>query len=275
MKTTKKYLSIILIAVAAVICASCGSGKSESSPTKTLSLQGLRTSIIDKNLATNESTLIFEIIGASDGFSFFEPDFSVYAYADLENEYFKSAAKKGYIEIFGSKQNVIVNNNLVLYCDDESKCTEIIKLFKEWKTEATATSETKDTNSADDDDDNDTISLSDINSWLISDIWNDGFCDIYHYLEDGANSVGETMDIDFTIQQLKKKMELKQSYDEYINKSDNQNIKDIWTKLSPEIDRLFEIVTTNTITPESPIEFDTGLFVQYRDAFKNEVYESY
>ena len=261
MKNYTKSLLTFLIAVIAILCASCGSSKSENEPTKILSLQGFKTEIINNNLASNENAEMYSMIGASDGFGFVDPEFSVYSYTDLDNEYYQSAVKNGYIELFGSKNDVIVNNNLVLYCDNESQCKSIIQLFKDWSTEATSTSETTTEN-------NDTI-LNEINNWLISDIWNDGFCDISHYLSNGKNSIGESMDIDFIVQQLKKKMEQKQHYDEFINKLDNQNIKDIWAKLSPEIDRLFEIVTTNTLTPESSIAFDTGIFVQYRNAFSD------
>ena len=33
------------------------------------------------------------------------------------------------------------------------------------------------------------ISLNEIEGWLIGDIWNEGFCDFYHYEEDGKSSL--------------------------------------------------------------------------------------
>lgn len=37
--------------------------------------------------------------------------------------------------------------------------------------------------------------LSDIENWVIGDIWNKGFCDFYHYEEDGTDNTGSVIDI--------------------------------------------------------------------------------
>lgn len=233
---------------------------------KKLSLEGFKTYIETNGMASDPTIEMYEFIGASDGFGFENPEFSVYSYDDLENSNYLSALNNGYIELAGSKSSVIVNNNLVLYYEDEAASADIITAFKNFSEQAVTEQSNKSTDNVSD------ISLNEIDSWLIGDIWNDGFCDISYYIKDGTSSTGSSLDIEFSISQLQKKMELKSDYDNFISNCEYQSIKDIWSKLSPEIDRLYNIITTNTITANCNIDFDTDLFVQYRDAFSDEVY---
>lgn len=111
--------------------------------------------------------------------------------------------------------------------------------------------------------------LFEIDNFIIGDIWNDGFCDIDHYLYDGTGSYGQELDIDFTIMQLDKAMEKKAEYDIYIDGLDDsyEDIKYVWSKLSPEIDTIYSEIKSGA---ES---INTDLFVQYRDAFSDLVYD--
>jgi len=111
--------------------------------------------------------------------------------------------------------------------------------------------------------------LWEINNYVIGDLWNDGFCEISHYLEDGKGSYGQDIDIDFTKSQLDKAMEKKTGYDEYIVGLDNKysDIKEVWDMLSPEIDSLYQQVQSGAPT------INTDLFTQYRDAFSDLVYD--
>lgn len=86
------------------------------------------------------------------------------------------------------------------------------------------------------------ISLKEIEGWLIGDIWNEGFCDFYHYEEDGKSSLGETIDIDFALSRFKKNYEKKAEYDAYINSLPDSydSIKETWNKLSVEMDKLYD-----------------------------------
>lgn len=113
--------------------------------------------------------------------------------------------------------------------------------------------------------------LSDINNYVIDDLWNKGFSDISSYLANGTDSMGQELDIDFTKSQLDKAIAKKAEYDEYIVGLDDQyaDIKEIWDKLSPEIDSLHEQVKNGAT------ELNTDLFVQYREAFSDAVYELY
>ena len=119
--------------------------------------------------------------------------------------------------------------------------------------------------------------LQEIRNFVISDIWNKGFCDISHYLGDGKSSTGESLDIDFTLEQLADAMGTKAEYDAYINSLEGEKYekaKHIWSKLSPEIDRLYnKILEKKPEANDRSYDFDTGLFNQYMDAFSNEVWE--
>ncbi len=111
--------------------------------------------------------------------------------------------------------------------------------------------------------------LAEINNYVVGELWNDGFCEIKYYLLDGTGSYGQEIDIDFTKSQLDKAMEEKAGYDEYIAGLDSNyaDIKEIWNKLSPQIDSLYEQVQSGAQS------LNTDLFSQYRDAFSDLVYE--
>lgn len=61
-----------------------------------------------------------------------------------------------------------------------------------------------------------TNKLWDAYDWQCEDIWNNGYCDIYHYIEDGTNSIGEKMNISKTISQLSIKYKKRNFYNEYV-----------------------------------------------------------
>ncbi len=115
------------------------------------------------------------------------------------------------------------------------------------------------------------ISLNEIEGWLIGDIWNEGFCDFYHYEEDGKSSLGETIDIDFALSRFKKNYEKKAEYDAYINSLPDSydSIKETWNKLSVEMDKLYDYYKDGVT--QSGTATDTALFVQYRDAFSEDI----
>lgn len=113
--------------------------------------------------------------------------------------------------------------------------------------------------------------LLEIRNWVVSDIWNDGICDISHYYYDGKNSCGETMDIEFTISQLGKEMERKVEYDKFMSELPDEyhELSEIWLKLTEQIDILYaDILKQGT---DIGGELDTGLFQQYFDAFDEEI----
>lgn len=121
-----------------------------------------------------------------------------------------------------------------------------------------------------DEEDSDVDKLNEIDRWLISDIWNNGFVDIKWYIENGTSSTGETLDIDFTLESLDMAMKKKPNYDSFIDGLEEEQyiqIKSIWERLSPEIDMLY-----NQAKETSPSNsLDTGKFRQYSDAFSDAI----
>lgn len=117
--------------------------------------------------------------------------------------------------------------------------------------------------------------LSEINSYVISDVWNNGFCEIDSYLKTGKGSTGESIDIDFTLQQLDDSMKKKANYDSYISALDDSkysNIKEIWKKLSAEADSLYGVVKAKKpVANDASAKFDTGKFQQYQEAFSDKI----
>jgi len=106
--------------------------------------------------------------------------------------------------------------------------------------------------------------LADIDNY-ITDLWNDGFCEISWYLSEGTGSTGQEIDIDFTKSQLIKAMKKKTGYDEYVAGLDSNysEIKEVWNKMSPQIDSMYQQVQSGATS------LNTDLFTQYHDAFSD------
>ena len=118
------------------------------------------------------------------------------------------------------------------------------------------------------------ITLDEVYNWLGGDIWNKGFCDIYHYVEDGKGATGNDIDIEFTVDELKVSMEKKDKYEQFILSLDesvpeNAQIIKAWKKLSEQMDILYNKVISETPRPKDPdYEFNTDLFSQYLNSFE-------
>lgn len=116
--------------------------------------------------------------------------------------------------------------------------------------------------------------LREIRNFVISDVWNEGFVDIHSYINSGTSSTGQSLDINFTVEQLAKTMNKKKEYDSYIAGLDAKydSLKQVWTKLSSETDRLYNLVQqTPPKANDTTANFDTGIFNQYLEAFEKEV----
>jgi len=115
--------------------------------------------------------------------------------------------------------------------------------------------------------------LSEIDDYIVSEVWNKGFCDIYHYIDNGKGSTGESIDIDFSLTQLDATYKKKAAYDKYIQELDPTqfaDIKNVWTKLSTETDNLYNKIKSNKPTPKGT-SLNTGKFSQYMEAFQQAV----
>lgn len=111
--------------------------------------------------------------------------------------------------------------------------------------------------------------LYEIDSWLIRDVWNNGFCDFYHYEYDGLSSTGESIDINYALQSFKNAYKKKAGYEAYINSlsDDYATLKTAWEKLSSESDKLYKHFENGVV--QTGNETNTDFFVQYRDAFSD------
>lgn len=114
--------------------------------------------------------------------------------------------------------------------------------------------------------------ISEIENWLIGDIWNEGFCDLSWYYAGGTSSTGGELDVGFTLERLDKAMEKKEGYDQYMEDlaGDYEDIKDYWAKLSEQVDILYEEVKSRepVVTGKG---LETDLLNQYSNAFQDEL----
>ncbi len=120
--------------------------------------------------------------------------------------------------------------------------------------------------------------LMEVNNWLTT-IWNDGICDISHYLENGTNSVGESMDINHTIELLNDNYKKKDEYMKFVDSLGNEYglIKSSFTKAIEQANIVVEKV--NETIPEANTEpnykENIELFNQYQSTFYEKVTEIY
>lgn len=119
--------------------------------------------------------------------------------------------------------------------------------------------------------------LFEIDDFLISDIWNDAFCNVPYYTSMGTDATGSKIDIDFMLEELDKDIVKLNEYNEQINEMTDlrveADLQSIWSKLYPEILSLHQQLKENKpAASEADYEFDTGLFEQYRNAFSEAVY---
>lgn len=104
--------------------------------------------------------------------------------------------------------------------------------------------------------------------WLIEDMWNYGYCDLYHYYESGTDSCGENMDVDYTLHKLKKSYKKLAYYDRFIKSlkgSKYDELKYIWSKLKPEMQRLYKLAFEIDWSkcPKDDEMFSADLYSQY------------
>lgn len=117
--------------------------------------------------------------------------------------------------------------------------------------------------------------LFEINNFITNDIWNKGFVDVQWYITNGTSSTGGELDIDFTMERLDKAVAKKNEYDVYFESLSDEkytSIKQVWDKLSGEIDRLHEQLKNRPpVANDKDADFQLGKFKQYREAFDDEV----
>lgn len=111
---------------------------------------------------------------------------------------------------------------------------------------------------------------------IVSKIWNEGFCDISHYIGDGKNSLGKKMDINKTIKSIGDTLEQIEAYDNFFNNLPSKKyskIKKEWNGLKKETFRLY-----NKLKKEKPkasdksYDFSVDKFEKYMNGFMKIVY---
>lgn len=117
--------------------------------------------------------------------------------------------------------------------------------------------------------------LKTIKNEFVTKLWNDVFCDISWYVAEGTNSVGEEMDIEYTLNKASRLMEKRDEYNNYIENLDDEKysqVKYIWGKLLAEIDRMYDRIKNETPrAKDSTYEFNTGSFDTYSEDFGDEI----
>jgi hypothetical protein len=107
-------------------------------------------------------------------------------------------------------------------------------------------------------------------NWIVDDLWNSSFCDIYHYVEDGTNAFGDDMDIDKSIANADKAMKELPIYDDFMDSlstSKYGDLKETWENMKTEISYLY-----NRIKEETPRSNDDTYEFKYQN-FNDYMYE--
>ena len=115
--------------------------------------------------------------------------------------------------------------------------------------------------------------LYEVDSFIIKDIWNNGFCDISYYISSGTNSIGQTMDIELKMKELKASMSKLKEYNDYITGLEDNIYSElmyVWDKLYIETNSLYDSIKDKMPTAnDADANFDVGLLYQYVEAFSN------
>lgn len=109
--------------------------------------------------------------------------------------------------------------------------------------------------------------LHDAYDWQCEDIWNHGFCDTYHYIEDGTDSCGKKLDINKTISELNKNYQKRNYYNKYVHSVQGKkysNYKKTWKKLDKQTVYLKQILDKNGApAPKSNYYFPYQKYADY------------
>lgn len=120
--------------------------------------------------------------------------------------------------------------------------------------------------------------LIDAYNWQCGDIWNDGYCDISHYVEDGTSSTGDPLNINRTMRKLKKALKQKKYYHNFVTQLQGSRYKEykiIWKYLYPEMLKLEKCLKKGTPQPESDYDFPYYFYRDYLSDLSDEVTKFY
>lgn len=103
-------------------------------------------------------------------------------------------------------------------------------------------------------------------NWHCENVWNKGFCDIYHYIEDGSDSVGKKMNIEKTLSKLKTTLRKKEAWNSFVTSLQGKKYKkykSTWKKLYRETLRLEKCLKAGTPEPKSNYYFPYEKYSDY------------
>ena len=103
--------------------------------------------------------------------------------------------------------------------------------------------------------------MIDVYNWACEDIWNKGFCDIGWYVNEGTDSCGEPLDLDKTIARLKKSLQSKEKYNDFMNKLQGKKYKKIkktWKTMYRQMGKLENIIDNEKPRHSKDYKFPNG-----------------
>lgn len=117
--------------------------------------------------------------------------------------------------------------------------------------------------------------LSDAYNFSVENIWNNGLCDISHYVENGTNSVGEKMDPKETLDKLENNMSKFNEYNDKISKiTDKEFEKHVnqWNIMYTEASKLYDGISLKD--DKISLKYDNfDKFTNAQDELCNLIYE--
>jgi len=105
-------------------------------------------------------------------------------------------------------------------------------------------------------------------------LWNEGFCDLYNYVEQGTNAIGEELDLEYTINKINNLMVKRDEYNNYIQGLNNEyeQIKYIWNKIIEKYDSMYKTIKETTPKPkDTSYKLDYSNVSMYLSDFRNEL----
>lgn len=100
--------------------------------------------------------------------------------------------------------------------------------------------------------------LLDAYNWQCEKIWNNGYCDIYHYIEHGSGAWGQSLNIKKTISTLNNELKFKKKHNNFVTQLQGnkyKKFKKTWNSLYKEMLVLEKCLKKGTPKPNSNFNF--------------------
>lgn len=117
--------------------------------------------------------------------------------------------------------------------------------------------------------------ITEINNEFVVGIWNELFCNVSHYLDDGKDSIGEEFDFDKAMKKADIIMSKKDEYDTFMNNlsDDYKELKEVWNKILPETEKLYDKLKKDRPTAmDEDYDFDVETYREYMYDFQSLAY---